>query len=189
MKGRETSLRIISGERRGLQLKSLKGTSTRPTSDKVKESVFNMIGPFFDGGIVVELFGGSGSLSLEALSRGADEAVIFEKNKEACKIIRSNIEKCRYNDLVHIQQVDARHASRYLEHSGMKVDFLFIDPPYAEESFYELAGVLAEAGVLSDRAIIVCEHERKTNLPQAYGVYEKVKSSTYGNIAISIYEK
>lgn len=72
-------MRVVSGSRKGIPLKSLPGNLTRPTSDKVKESIFNMIGPYFDGGIVVELFGGSGSLSIESLSRGVEEAYIFEK--------------------------------------------------------------------------------------------------------------
>ena len=84
---RNDLVRVVAGSRRGIPLKSLQGTDTRPTSDKVKESVFNMIGPYFDGGIAVELFGGSGSLSLEALSRGVDEAYIFEKSAKACAII------------------------------------------------------------------------------------------------------
>lgn len=182
-------MRIIAGERKGLHLKSLKGADTRPTSDMVKESVFNMIGPYFDGGLVVELFGGSGSLSLEALSRGVEEAVIFEKNGKACDVIRSNVEKCRYSEMVHIQQVDARNALGVLRKSSKKVDLLFIDPPYAEKSLYELAQKIADAGLLSDKGIIVCEHDKKTNLPDAYGLFRKSKHSLYGNIAITIYEK
>src|SRR6185312_11567269 len=101
-------MRIVAGSRRGIPLKSLQGTNTRPTSDKVKESIFNMIGPYFDGGIAVELFGGSGSLSLEALSRGAEHAYIFEKNSKACSVIQANAEKCRFTDEIHIHRADAR---------------------------------------------------------------------------------
>lgn len=182
-------MRIIAGERRGLQLASLKGLATRPTSDKVKESVFNMIGPFFDGGVVVELFGGSGSLSLEAISRGADEAIIFEKSKEACQVIMKNIEKCRYNDRVRIEKTDARNAVSYLQRIGKNVDLLFIDPPYAEEKYYGMAAAIADAGLLSDTAIIVCEHDKTIELPVSYSSIEKAKSVTYGNIAISLYKK
>ncbi len=116
-------MRIVAGSRRGIPLKSLPGLGTRPTSDKVKESVFNMIGPYFDGGIAIELFGGSGSLSLETLSRGAEEAFIFEKNVKACEVIRANAEKCRFTDQVHIQRTDARNAVNILKGSGKKADF------------------------------------------------------------------
>lgn len=182
-------MRIIAGDRKGLPLKSLKGASTRPTSDKVKESVFNMIGPFFTGGVAVELFGGSGALSLEALSRGADEAFVFEKDRAACEIIRSNVEKCRYKEFVHIQQMDARNALKVLERNGKQIDYLFLDPPYAEEKYYELAGTIVDANLLTDRAVIVCEHDKKTNLPEAFGEFKLSRNNAYGNIAISIYEK
>jgi len=182
-------LRIIAGDRKGLHLKSLKGIDTRPTSDKVKESLFNRIGPYFDGGVVVELFGGSGALSLEALSRGADEAYIFEKSSKAVAIIRSNIEFCRYTDVVHIQRTDARNAVKVMENSGFLVDLLLIDPPYAEETFYDLAQRFVDANILSEKAIIVCEHEKRTKLPEVYGSYEKVNCTVYGNSAISIYRK
>lgn len=182
-------MRIIAGERRGLQLNALKGLETRPTSDKVKESVFNMIGPFFDGGVVVELFGGSGALSLEAISRGASEAIIFERNKEASRVISKNIDKCRYNDRVHLERTDAQNAINYLQRARKKVDFLFIDPPYAEEKYYHLVAELIEKELISETAIIVCEHDKNTELPLSYHTFEKSKNVTYGNIAISIYKK
>lgn len=182
-------MRIIAGDRKGLPLKSLKGENTRPTSDKVKESVFNMIGPFFTGGVAVELFGGSGALSLEALSRGADEAFVFEKDRAACEVIRSNVEKCRYQEFIHIQQMDARNALKVLERNGKQIDYLFLDPPYAEEKYYELAGSIVDANLLTNRAVIICEHDKKMNLPEAFGEFKLSRNNTYGNIAISIYEK
>jgi 16S rRNA (guanine966-N2)-methyltransferase len=182
-------MRIVAGSRRGIPLKSLPGLNTRPTSDKVKESIFNMIGPYFDGGVAVELFGGSGSLSLESLSRGADEAYIFEKNAKACTIIQENVEKCRFTEYVHIQRTDARNAIPVLSKSERKIDYLFIDPPYAESKFYELAQDLVDAELLSDTAVIVCEHDKKMELPDNYGMFNKIKNTVYGNSAISIYEK
>ena len=182
-------MKIIAGDKRGLHLRSLKGDDTRPTSGKVKESMFNIIGPFFEGGVVVELFGGSGALSLEALSRGADEAFIFEKSRAACAVIRENVEKCRYEDVIHIEQTDARNALKYMSGTGKVVDFLFLDPPYAEEKFYELAQTIVDANLLSDRAVIVCEHDKKTELPEAFGKFGLIKCNVYGNIALSIYGK
>lgn len=182
-------MKIIAGDKKGLHLKSLKGEDTRPTSGKIKESMFNMIGPFFKGGVVVELFGGSGALSLEALSRGVDEAFIFENNRAACAVIRENVEKCRYEDVVHIEQTDARNALRYLSKTGKVIDYLFLDPPYAKEKFYELAQTIVDADLLTDSAVIVCEHDKKTELQEAFGDFKLRKYNVYGNIAISIYEK
>lgn len=182
-------MRVIAGERKGLHLKSLKGSDTRPTSDMVKESLFNRIGPFFDGGVIVELFGGSGALSLEALSRGAEEAFIFEKNRKACDVIRANVEKCHYDEKVHIQQVDARNAVKVLRKYDKTVDFLFLDPPYEEKKLYELAQVFVDEGILSEKAVIVCEHGKELILPEAFGLFKKSNTSFYGSITISIYER
>lgn len=182
-------MRIVAGTRKGIPLKSLLGTDTRPTSDKVKESIFNRIGPYFDGGVAVELFGGSGSLSLEALSRGVDEAFIFEKNVKACAIIKVNAEKCRFTEQLHIQRADARNAVKVFQATTKKAKLLFIDPPYAETAFYELARDFVAADLLTDNAAIVCEHDKQLVLPESYGSYHKTKSSVYGNSAVSIYEK
>lgn len=181
-------MRVIAGSRRGIPLKSIPGTLTRPTSDKVKESIFNMIGPYLDGGIVVELFGGSGSLSIEALSRGAEQAFIFEKNTKAIAVIRENIEKCRLTDHVQVLKADARSAAKYLN-GQPQIDYLFVDPPYAEEKYYNLVAEIAEAGLLSEQAIIICEHDKKVLLPETYHQFTKTKYREYGHTAISIFEK
>lgn len=182
-------MRVVAGSRKGTPLKSLAGNITRPTSDKVKESIFNMIGPYFEGGIAVELFGGSGSLSIESLSRGAEKAYIFEKNPRACSIIRENIEKCHLEEAVHIVKADARNAVKTLTAANVEIDLLFIDPPYAEEKYYELAEVLIQADLMADQAIIVCEHDKHLVLPEQFGQFMKTKSPIYGNSAISIYTK
>ncbi|MFD1204042.1 MULTISPECIES: 16S rRNA (guanine(966)-N(2))-methyltransferase RsmD [Sporosarcina] len=182
-------MRVVSGSRKGTQLKSLTGNSTRPTSDKVKESIFNMIGPYFDGGVVVELFGGSGSLSIEALSRGMDTAYIFEKNNKACAIIKENIEKCRFTEFVHIFRNDAKHAVKTLQASSVAIDLLFVDPPYAKTEYYNFVMEMYEAGLLNDNAIIVCEHDKQLTLPESYGPFIKEKNPVYGSSAISIYMK
>lgn len=182
-------MRVIAGTRKGIPLKSLPGISTRPTTDKVKESLFNIIGPYFDGGVAVELFGGSGSLSLEALSRGMEKAIIFEKNMKACSIIRQNSEKCRFVEEVQVVKADARKAVSLLTEQQINVDVLFVDPPYAEVSYYDLVQQLDEQQLLADDVIVVCEHEKQFTLPEHFGTLEKIRTATYGNTAISIYER
>lgn len=182
-------MRVISGSRKGTPLKSLPGTSTRPTSDKVKESVFNKIGPYFEGGTVVELFGGSGSIAIEALSRGMEQAIIFEKNAKACTIIKANVEKCRLNDQVHIERKDARQAGTILQQRNTVIDLLFVDPPYAELDYYDVITQIATQGLLAEDATIVCEHEKRVVLPDAYGAFVQINSAIYGSTAITIYEK
>lgn len=182
-------MRVIAGSRKGIPLKSITGTDTRPTSDKVKEALFSKIGPFFDGGIVVELFGGSGSLSIETLSRGADSAWIVEKNSRACAVIHANAEKCKLTDELHIIRGDARSAAVKLAKEGVQADFLFLDPPYAKIEYYELASHFVELGLLTENAMIICEHEKQLELPNAYGPFESSGPTIYGGSAITIYKK
>ena len=96
-------MRVISGSKKGLPLKAVPGTNTRPTTDKVKESIFNMIGPYFDGGIAVDLFAGSGDLGIESLSRGIDLCIFIEKDQKAIQTINENLKKCRFEDQRNIQ--------------------------------------------------------------------------------------
>lgn len=182
-------MRVISGSRKGTPLKSLPGTSTRPTSDKVKESVFNKIGPYFDGGTVVELFGGSGSIAIEALSRGMEKAFVFEKNPKACAVIKANAEKCRMEGLLHIEKRDARQAAFILKQKNVHIDLLFVDPPYATVEYYDVINEVIAQELVAEDATIVCEHDKNVTLPEQYNTYIRINSATYGSTAITIYEK
>ncbi|GKV67696.1 rRNA methyltransferase [Sporosarcina sp. NCCP-2716] len=182
-------MRVIAGTRRGIPLKTINGTATRPTSDKVKEALFSKLGGFFDGGTAVELFGGSGSLSLEALSRGAEEAWAFEKNPKACAVMEENAAKCHFTEELHIVRGDARSAAGRLKKEGVKADLLFLDPPYAKQEFYDIAQQFAENGLLSDQAVIVCEHDKQLELPRAFGEFTTDGPTVYGGSALSIYRK
>lgn len=180
-------MRIISGEVGGIRLHSLKGESTRPTSDKVKESLFNKIGPYIDGGIVVDLFGGSGALALEALSRGADYAYIFERDRRAVDVIRRNVEKCKMQSRVTIVPKRAETSVRYLQERDIRATYLFIDPPYEDVKQYEIIQKFVELDRLCHNATIVCEHMRSVQLREAYGRYTLQDYRAYGASAISIY--
>ena len=91
-------MRVVAGERKGMPLKAVAGSTTRPTTDKVKESIFNIIGPFFDGGTALDLFAGSGGLGIESLSRGAEHAIFLEKDAKAYPVLPETIKKCRYEN-------------------------------------------------------------------------------------------
>ena len=182
-------MRIVAGSRRGIPLKSLPGNDTRPTSDKVKESVFNMIGPYFDGGIVVELFGGSGALSLEALSRGADKAIIFEKNSKACAIIQANAEKSKFTDQIHIERTDARNAVNILKKMGKKLTSYLLTHPMRKQNFMNLRKQLLKQGVCLIMRLLYVNMRKKCCYRIRTVHFQKIKCTVYGNSAISIYEK
>ena len=181
-------MRVVAGERKGMPLKAIDGNTTRPTTDKVKESIFNMIGPFFNGGLAVDLFAGSGGLGIEALSRGADKAIFIEKDNRAYGILQENIKKCRYEDYVETYRNDSMRAVKALVKRDLIIDLLFLDPPYHKSEYYDLAKVLVEGGKLSEKAIIMCEHSKEVDLPEAYGEYKLVRQETYGSTIISIYK-
>lgn len=182
-------MRVISGSNKGLPLKAVPGTNTRPTTDKVKESIFNMIGPYFDGGIAVDLFAGSGNLGIESLSRGIDTCIFIEKDQKAMQTIQENLQKCRLEDRSERYRIDATRAIKAFAKRELKVDLLFLDPPYSKVQYYELATKMIEAGCMKDTGIIVCEHEKTVDLEAELGAFSLSRREVYGNTVISIYRK
>lgn len=180
-------MRVVAGERKGMPLKAITGTTTRPTTDKVKESIFNIIGPFFDGGIVLDLFAGSGGLGIESLSRGASKAIFVEKDGRAYQTLHENIKKCRYEDVSETFKTDAARAVKGLLKRDIQLDYLFLDPPYHKTEYYDLLNTLVSNSKLSNDAIIVCEHSVEVKLPTNYGSYILTRQETYGSTIISVY--
>ena len=107
-------MRVVSGKCEGHPLKAVPGNTTRPTTDKVKESIFNMIGPYFDGGVALDLFGGSGGLGIEAISRGIDKAIFVDRDNKAIKVIHQNLESCRIQEQAEVYRNDAERAIKAL---------------------------------------------------------------------------
>ena len=182
-------MRIVAGDRKSIPLKSASGKNTRPTTDKVKESLFNIIGPYFSGGVVLDLFAGSGGLGLEALSRGAEHAIFIEKDPKSLEALRSNIAKCRYEHVTEVYKNDATRAIKTVVQRPQPFTFIFVDPPYAQVSYYDLVQELVEADMVTDNGVIVCEHDKSLTLPAAYGEFTCQRVEKYGDSMISIYEK
>lgn len=180
-------MRVVAGKAKGLPLKAVPGNTTRPTTDKVKESVFNMIGPFFDGGNGLDLFAGSGGLGIEALSRGIDEVVFIDKDSKAIETIKANLEKTRLTDQAQVYRNDAKRAIKVLKKNDFKARLLFLDPPYNIEEAYGLMDFAAETGILTEDAVVVCEHDKGVALSERTKYFERFKNEKYGDIAISIY--
>lgn len=182
-------MRVIAGKAKGIPLKAVPGVQTRPTADKVKESVFNIIGPFFDGGTAIDLFAGSGGLGIEALSRGCDAAIFIDKNRKAVETIRFNLDKSRLTDGADVFRTDAGQAIKAMAKKEVKGHLLFLDPPYKKMEAYGLLDKAAEAGVLTENAIAVCEHDKEVVLPDETAFFKLLKSNVYGNTVISIYRR
>lgn len=172
-------MRVIAGSARRLQLKTLKGTETRPTTDRIKETLFNMISPWIGDCDFLDLFAGSGGIGIEALSRGAREAVFVEKNPRAMAVIRDNLRYTGLADRAVTLQMDVQAALRSLD--GQKqFDYIFMDPPYGNLLEKETFHTLREAKVLKRDGLIITEASLDTDFGYLEDMgYRLVKEKNY----------
>ena len=153
-------MRIISGIARGTKLYTLSGLSTRPTLDRVKESLFNIIQNRLQNSVILDLFAGSGALGLESLSRGAKKAILSDNNIDAINIIKKNIEKCHFKDNVELKKKDYK---KCLQEINEKIDIIFIDPPYEKNIAVDAINMIMDKNILNDQGLIIleCEDEER----------------------------
>ena len=176
-------MRIISGECGGRKLITLDGRDTRPTADKVKESLFNILAPYIGGGeAVLDLFAGSGALGLECLSRGAESAVFIEKSKSAAQIVKKNISALGYEAKSRVILSDFE---KYLAQCHEQFDFVFIDPPYASGFYGTSLKLIKSNGLLKQGGLIVLECGSETEMPDISG-YSVIKVRNYKTSTITI---
>lgn len=181
-----SKMRIIAGEARGVPLMAPKGMDTRPTTDKIKESLFNILQGEVEGSSVLDLFAGSGGLGLECLSRGAAGAVLVDQSREAASCIRRNVEKLRFGDRAVLLNVDWQKALIQLSMQEKHFDLVFLDPPYRMDDLRELCDLLAVKGLLEPQALIVWE--RKNGSDKTLSArFEQVKQREYGETEIVFY--
>lgn len=178
-------MRIITGTARGIYLDTLDGLSTRPTGEKVKEAVFSMIQFEIEGKRVLDIFSGSGQMALEALSRGASEAVMVDSSKDAAAIIRKNIVKTKFLKQSRVIVEDYKAAIKRL--AGEKFDIVFCDAPYAAKLTADAVSKALATGIISDGAVIVCESDEKE--PFEHPMLKLRKHNRYGRSFISVYDK
>lgn len=177
-------MRIITGEARGKKLAALQGDDVRPTTDRVKESLFNILQFRVEGRAFLDLFAGSGQIGLEALSRGAKNAVFVDDSKRSVDIIQKNIEATGLQSRANVVRADY---AAYLAANSECFDVVFIDPPYRSG----LLGKALEAvsGHVSPKGIIICEHPNDEEVPESAGLFMKQKSYRYGKILLTAYEQ
>ncbi|MCP8616627.1 16S rRNA (guanine(966)-N(2))-methyltransferase RsmD [Salirhabdus salicampi] len=181
-------MRVISGKYKGRRLKSLPGKNTRPTTDKVKEALFQIIGPYFNGGIGLDLFAGSGGLGIEVLSRGADRMIFVDKHPKAIQVIHENIKTLNLEEQTEVYRAEAFRALKAASKRGLIFDWIFLDPPYGKISFHELLAKIEEYHFLHEESIVICEHMIEETLPSKFGKLERFKQETYGSlISVSLY--
>jgi 16S rRNA (guanine(966)-N(2))-methyltransferase RsmD len=181
-------VRIISGELRGRRLRAPDGLATRPTSDRVRESLFNIVAARVPGSRFLDLFAGSGAVGLEAISRGADRAVFVEQSRRALEHIEENIAHCGVEDRTRIVAKDAQAALKVLAAAGEQFDLVYVDPPYDADLYLPVLRALGRTGLVDDDGLVVVELRSRDQLPDEAGALRHYRDVRYGDTTLAFYE-
>jgi 16S rRNA (guanine966-N2)-methyltransferase len=177
-------VRVVGGSAKGHRLHAPRGTDTRPTSDKVRESIFNIVRDQFVDGDVLDLFAGTGALGIEALSRGAERVVFVERRLAACDVIRRNLAHTKFES-------QARVLCKSVERALPELDGLFslvlADPPYAYPGIHDIMTMIGGARVIGDDSIVVLEHSPRFAVVERYVRLALLRQKVYGDTAVSIF--
>ena len=179
-------MRVITGKARGIQLKTPEGMLTRPTADRVKEALFSIINFDIPGAKVLDLFGGTGQLGIEALSRGAASAVFVDAREESCKLIRENLKRTKLEQDARVIRSDYLD---YLSRCREQYNIIFLDPPYAEVFLENAIKKITEIDILQTDGIIVAERPLGKELPWEFEGYTRSRDYKYGKVLLTIYRK
>ncbi len=179
-------MRVITGTARGVQLKTPEGMVTRPTTDRVKEAMFSIIHFELPGADVLDLFGGTGQLGIEAISRGARSAVFVDAGEPACRLIKENLKRAKMEQQGKVVRSDYLD---YLRRCREKFDIILLDPPYAEVFLENALNCITEIDILRQNGIIVAERPVGKELPWEFSGFERSKDYKYGKTLLTIYRK
>ena len=179
-------MRVVSGRAKGTVLRTPDGMSTRPTTDRVKEAMFSIIQFDLPGAIVLDLFGGTGQLGIEALSRGASKAVFVDQQSSACNLIRENLRRTKFLENASVIQSDYL---RFLQSCHQKFNVILLDPPYTEVFLENSIKMITEIDILQTNGIIVTERPLEKELPWVFSGYSRSRDYKYGKTLLTIYRK
>ncbi|NLT94209.1 MAG: 16S rRNA (guanine(966)-N(2))-methyltransferase RsmD [Clostridia bacterium] len=181
-------MRVIAGFCRGRRLKSVKGLKTRPTADRVKEAVFNVLGSRVIDACFLDLFGGTGSIGIEAISRGCSLAVFVEKEKPALEVIKDNLQTCNVTDKAIILPVDCFKALKILNKKNLKFNLVYLDPPYKLDIIDEILEQLVSLHLLQEKAVVIAETALDMQLSAGNNNLQKVREDKYGDTKITYFQ-
>ena len=179
-------MRVVAGTARGTVLKTPEGMLTRPTADRVKEAVFSILHFDVEGAVVLDLFGGTGQLGIEALSRGAKKAVFVDQQPKACELIRENLRRTRFTNQATVVRGDYLE---YLKRTKEKFDIIILDPPYAEIFLETALNCIAEIDILRDNGIIVTERPIEKALEVSMPGFSRSRDDKDGKTLITLYRR
>ena len=179
-------MRVISGTARGRRLGELEGMETRPTTDRVKEALFNIVQFEVPGRKILDLFGGTGQLGIEALSRGAEHCTFVDQRSDAVALIKNNL---KVTDLAEKGRVIQGDSLGFLQTCGEKFDVIFLDPPYRADLLERAVEGIAAFDILREHGIIICESPVEKALPALDAPYGKHRDYRYGKIKVTLYRR
>lgn len=179
-------MRVITGTARGRRLNELKGKETRPTTDRVKEGIFNIIQFDIEGRRVLDLFGGTGQLGIECLSRGAAHATFVDARTDAVKLIRENLALTALTNRATVLTADY---ATVLSGAVEKYDLVFLDPPYETKLLERSLELISQFDILREHGIIICESPQEKSLPDLSAPYGKYREYRYGKIKVTVYHR
>ena len=179
-------MRVVAGTARGVSLKTPEGLKTRPTADRVKEAMFSILHFDLPGAKVLDLFGGTGQLGIEALSRGAKSCVFVDENDKACNLIRENLKRTKFESKAKVIRGDYL---QFLRTTADKFDIILLDPPYAEVFLENCLNLITEIDILQSDGIIVTERPLEKELSLNFEGYSRSKDYKYGKTVVTLYRK
>ncbi|MBI4572515.1 MAG: 16S rRNA (guanine(966)-N(2))-methyltransferase RsmD [candidate division NC10 bacterium] len=182
-------MRISAGEHRGRRLRGVNGTRTRPTSDLLRQALFNVLGARIHGARVLDLFAGTGAVGLDALSRGAARATFVELDRKALARLRANLAALNLLPQARVLAGDVLPALSRLQAAGETFDCIFVDPPYTGDLAGRCIEILADGALLSDNGALVVQGFHKTALPERVGVLGRTWGRRYGESRLTLYSK
>jgi 16S rRNA (guanine(966)-N(2))-methyltransferase RsmD len=180
-------VRVIGGSAKGRRLATLRTLALRPTPDRVREALYNILGDRIHEAHVLDLFAGSGAVGLEALSRGAAAAVFVEAHAPACRLIEKNLKLCGLEERATVRQADALHALRLLQAEGARFDLIFLDPPYQTPLVDEALAGLGDGRLLTPEGQVVAECFVKRTLQPRYGRLQRTRVARFGDVVLHFY--
>ena len=181
-------MRVIAGKFKSRPLRTLRGMSLRPTSDRLRETLFDILGASVENSVFVDLFAGTGAVGIEAISRGARRAVFIERYARAAELIRENLSSLDISGEAELFPIDALRGLEKLASQRSVCDFIFLDPPYAlAEEYRRILDFIDGSGILSPGGAVIAEHGKKVELPPRMQILERTRVTVQGDSALSFY--
>jgi 16S rRNA (guanine966-N2)-methyltransferase len=182
-------MRVIAGKFKSRRLDAPEGVETRPTSDRLRETLFNVVAPRVEESVWLDLFAGTGAVGIEALSRGARMVYFVESSPKAVRVIRRNLSSLNVEDGFEIIEREASIALRMLDSQAVSCDFCFLDPPYRKMGDYEqVLGFLSQSRIIRPDSTVIAEHDKHFDPGEQFGALRRTRKLRQGDAVLSFYQ-